>query len=144
MNKLNRALGPANAGARAMLLVTLMLLSSLGPILSAPNASAHEGGNSTIWPKEGVEDTGWVLLNATSCGSDLQIEFLVQHGCVAVLCELLSHPNMLVMAVEGLEKLLQVGDEAACRASGVSKTTDPRCGPNSHAALMDLEKLIAT
>ncbi len=83
----------------------------------------------------------WVLLNATSCGSDLQIEFLVQHGCVAVLCELLSHPNMLVMAVEGLEKLLQVGDEAACRASGVSKTTDPRCGPNSHAALMDLEKL---
>ena len=83
----------------------------------------------------------WVLLNATSCGSEQQIEYLVQHGCVSVLCDLLSHQNMLVMAVEGLEKLLQVGDDVACRAAHVSATTDPKCGPNTHAALMDLEKL---
>lgn len=69
MNKLNRAVGPANTGARALLLVTVMLLSSLGPILSAPLASAHEGGNSTLWPKEGVEDTGWMLLNATGANA---------------------------------------------------------------------------
>jgi len=68
MNNLNRALGPASAGARALLLVTVMLLASLGPILSSPLVSAHDTGNSTIWPKEGSEDTGWVLLNAT--GSD--------------------------------------------------------------------------
>ena len=67
-------------------------------------------------------------------GSDLQIEFLVQHGCVAVLCELLSHPNMLIMAVEGLEKLLQVGDERACRLANCKKITDPNCGPNVHAS----------
>tara|TARA_B110000091_G_scaffold212647_1_gene259818 strand:+ start:558 stop:965 length:408 start_codon:yes stop_codon:yes gene_type:complete len=67
-------------------------------------------------------------------GSDLQIEFLVQHGCVAVLCELLSHPNMLVMAMEGLEKLLQVGDERACRLANCKTITDPNCGPNLHAS----------
>jgi importin subunit alpha-6/7 len=83
----------------------------------------------------------WVLLNATSCGSDQQIEFLVEHGCVGVLCDLLSHPNMLIMAVEGLEKLLLVGDEAACRLAKVKKTDDPMCGPNMHASKMDLHKL---
>jgi hypothetical protein len=41
-----------------------MLLSSLGPILS-PSVSAHNTPNTTIWPKEGSEDTGWVLLNST-------------------------------------------------------------------------------
>ena len=76
----------------------------------------------------------WVLLNATSCGSDQQIEFLVEHGCVGVLCDLLSHPNMLIMAVEGLEKLLQVGNETACRLSNCKQITDANCGPNLHAS----------
>ena len=65
MDNLNRALGPANAGTRAILLVVIMLLSSIGPLLSAPLVSAHESGDGTIWPKAGSEDTGWVLLNAT-------------------------------------------------------------------------------
>ena len=65
MNNLNRAVGPAKSSARAMLLVTVMLLASLGPILSSPVVSAHEGVNSVTWPMEGSEDTGWVLLNAT-------------------------------------------------------------------------------
>ena len=65
MNKLNRAVGPAKSGARAVMLVTVMLLASLGPILSSPVVSAHDGINSVTWPMEGSEDTGWVLLNAT-------------------------------------------------------------------------------
>jgi len=69
MDNLNRALGPANAGTRAILLVVIMLLSSLGPLLSAPLVSAHESGGGTIWPKEGSEDTGWVLLNATGASA---------------------------------------------------------------------------
>ena len=96
--------------------------------------------SSTTDPDVKIEAC-WVLLNATSCGSDPQIEFLVEHGCVGVLCDLLSHPNMLVMAVEGLEKLLQVGDESACRSAGVNKITDDGCGPNPHASRMNLEKL---
>jgi len=54
----------------------------------------------------------WVLLNSTSCGSDSQIEFLVRQGCVAVLCNLLHDSSMVMMALEGLEKILQVGEES--------------------------------
>ena len=89
MNKLNRAVGPANTGARALLLVTVMLLASLGPILSAPLASAHEGGNSTLWPKEGVEDTGWMLLNATGAnainGSQATADWTMEFAPGAIL-----------------------------------------------------------
>ena len=89
MNNLNRAVGPASAGARAILLVTVMLLASLGPILSSPLVSAHDTGNSTIWPKEGSEDTGWVLLNATGAnainGSQATADWMLNFAPGAVL-----------------------------------------------------------
>ena len=69
MNGSLRPVGPAKSSARAVMLVTVMLLASLGPILTAPVASAHEGTNGTIWPMEGSEDTGWVLLNATGANA---------------------------------------------------------------------------
>jgi len=50
----------------------------------------------------------WVVLNATSCGSDSQIEILVEEGCVSVLGVLLSEANMVMMSLEGLERVLQV------------------------------------
>mmetsp|Transcript_12575 Transcript_12575/g.29450 ORF Transcript_12575/g.29450 Transcript_12575/m.29450 type:complete len:970 (+) Transcript_12575:233-3142(+) len=50
----------------------------------------------------------WVVLNATSCGSDAQIEVLVDEGCVAVLGILLTEASMVMMALEGLERVLQV------------------------------------
>ena len=60
----------------------------------------------------------WVVLNATSCGSDLQIEYLVQQGCVEILGELLGESSMVMMALEGLERILQVGDEEAKHLMG--------------------------
>merc|ERR1712232_1068078 len=50
----------------------------------------------------------WVVLNATSCGSDSQIEVLGDEGCVSVLGVLLSEASMVMMALEGLERVLQV------------------------------------
>ena len=50
----------------------------------------------------------WVVLNATSCGSDSQIEGLVDEGCVSVLGVLLEEASMVMMALEGLERVLQV------------------------------------
>ena len=69
MNNPNRAVGPAKAAYRASLLVLVMLMASMGPILTSPVVSAHEGNNTTIWPMSGSEDTGWVLLNATGADS---------------------------------------------------------------------------
>jgi hypothetical protein len=50
----------------------------------------------------------WAVLNATSCGSDSQIDVLVKEGCVSVLGVLLGEPSMVMMALEGLERVLQV------------------------------------
>ena len=50
----------------------------------------------------------WVVLNATSCGSDEQVEQLVADGCVNVLGVLLKEASMVMMALEGLERVLQV------------------------------------
>lgn len=52
----------------------------------------------------------WVLLNATSCGNENQIIQLVKWGCVEVLCSLLMDSSMVLMALEGIEKILQVGE----------------------------------
>lgn len=54
----------------------------------------------------------WVVLNATSCGSDSQIEVLVAEGCVAVLGVLLTEASMVMMALEGLERVLQVEESS--------------------------------
>mmetsp|Transcript_17259 Transcript_17259/g.22025 ORF Transcript_17259/g.22025 Transcript_17259/m.22025 type:complete len:837 (+) Transcript_17259:356-2866(+) len=77
----------------------------------------------------------WVLLNATSCGSDQQIEQLVRAGCVQVLCNLLRDTSMVMMALEGLEKILQVGEDIALK-------TRP-AGTNPHAILLDTKKIEA-
>ena len=68
----------------------------------------------------------WVVLNATSCGSDAQIEYLVNEGCVSIIKSLLSESSMIMMALEGLERILQVGDARA-------KSTQ---GPNPYARAM--------
>lgn len=62
----------------------------------------------------------WVVLNATSCGSDSQIEILVDEGCVSVLGVLLGEASMAMMALEGLERVLQVEEARECarRESG--------------------------
>jgi hypothetical protein len=69
----------------------------------------------------------WVVLNATSCGSDSQIEVLVKEGCVSVLGVLLSEQSMVMMALEGLERVLQVEEtrEATSKHKGAQSNTTP-------------------
>ena len=69
MTEYHRAVGPAKPGFRAVYLVIIMILASLGPILSSPTVTAHDGPNNQIWPMAGTENTGWVQLNATGANS---------------------------------------------------------------------------
>lgn len=64
--------------------------------------------NSEHTDQEVRSEACWVVLNATSCGSDQQIGVLVTEGCVSVLGLLLEETNMVAMALEGLERVLQV------------------------------------
>lgn len=58
----------------------------------------------------------------------------MKQGCVAVLGELLSETSMVMMALEGLERILQVGDEEAKRI----------IGPNPYAALLSTSRIEVT
>lgn len=64
-------------------------------------------------------EASWVILNASSCGNDSQIEFLIKEGCVRVLVNLLEESSMVVMALEGIERVLQT--EEAQEISAVEK-----------------------
>ena len=64
--------------------------------------------NEKVTDQEVRSEACWVVLNATSCGSDQQIEILVAEGCVSVLGLLLEETSMVTMALEGLERVLQV------------------------------------
>jgi importin subunit alpha-6/7 len=59
------------------------------------------------------EEAAWAISNATSGGNGQQIKFLVQQGCIRPLCDLLSvnDPNIVTIALEGLENILKVGEE---------------------------------
>ena len=50
-------------------MVALMLLMSLGPLLTTPSVSAHAEPSGVTWPLQGSNDTGWVQLDAT--GADM-------------------------------------------------------------------------
>ncbi|KAL3795165.1 hypothetical protein ACHAW5_009179 [Stephanodiscus triporus] len=63
--------------------------------------------NNELTDKEVRSEACWVVLNATSCGNDEQISILIQQGCVSVLGVLLTEANMVMMALEGIERVLQ-------------------------------------
>lgn len=49
---------------RALSMVLLMVLMSMGPLLTTPVVSAHAEPSGVTWPLEGSNDTGWVMLDA--------------------------------------------------------------------------------
>jgi len=73
---------------------------------------ADAGGDSGV-----RTEACWVLLNALTCGSEGQLEVLVRAGAVRALCALLSDPGMLSVAVDGLDKVLQVGERLSAAAA---------------------------
>ncbi len=50
----------------------------------------------------------WVVLNCTSCGDDEQLQYMVRSGAVSVLYALLADSGMVLMALEGLERVLRL------------------------------------
>ena len=81
--------------------------------------------NDPSTDKEVRSEACWVVLNATSCGNDSQIRRLIGEGCVGVLGVLLGESNMVMMALEGLERVLQseearAADDDARRAAAAA------------------------
>lgn len=59
------------------------------------------------------KEAAWAISNATSGGNAEQIKFLVSHGCIRPLCDLLgvADSKIVTIALEGLENILKVGEQ---------------------------------
>eukprot|EP00096_Caligus_rogercresseyi_P011231 TRINITY_DN4355_c0_g1_i1.p1 TRINITY_DN4355_c0_g1~~TRINITY_DN4355_c0_g1_i1.p1 ORF type:complete len:541 (+),score=171.40 TRINITY_DN4355_c0_g1_i1:2-1624(+) len=67
-------------------------------------------------------EAAWSITNAVSGGSQEQIAYLVEKGCIPPMCHLLSVYDMktLKVSLDGLEKILQFGDQLKQREGFVS------------------------
>eukprot|EP00294_Goniomonas_avonlea_P003313 CAMPEP_0114560658 /NCGR_PEP_ID=MMETSP0114-20121206/11575_1 /TAXON_ID=31324 /ORGANISM="Goniomonas sp, Strain m" /LENGTH=478 /DNA_ID=CAMNT_0001746215 /DNA_START=9 /DNA_END=1445 /DNA_ORIENTATION=+ len=60
------------------------------------------------------KEAAWAISNATAGGTDQQILYLVEQGCVEPLCNLLksSDARCVLVALEGLENILRVSKQS--------------------------------
>jgi len=80
-------------------------------IVALATSGHNKGGDSSLRVDAEVRsEASWVILNASSCGSDAQIEQLVDYGSIVVLNGLLPDPSMRLMALEGIERILALGE----------------------------------
>lgn len=60
-------------------------------------------------------------------GVTFQIEYLVSQGCVQILSDLLGESSMVMMALEGIERVLSVGDLRVVRNAIASHSHSHGC-----------------
>jgi importin subunit alpha-6/7 len=62
------------------------------------------------------KEAAWAISNATSGGTQQQIQYLVRCGCIKPLCDLLvcSDVRIVTVALEGLENILKVELYSSC------------------------------
>lgn len=61
------------------------------------------------------KEAAWAISNATSGGRDEQIHFLAQNNAIEPLCSMFNcpDPKMIVVAMEGVENILRVGQRTS-------------------------------
>jgi len=94
--------------------------------------------NSSVFPKliellqssefDIQKEAAWAVSNATSGGTQDQILYLVQSGAIPPLCQLLlvHDAKVITVALEGLENILRVGNQANVLEKFVDIVSD--CG----------------
>jgi hypothetical protein len=71
------------------------------------------------------KEAAWAISNATSGGSPDQLRYLIHQGAVRPLCDLLdlSDARIILVALEGLDNLLRVGEKDA-QTTGVNQVAE--------------------
>ncbi|CAM9310343.1 unnamed protein product, partial [Phaeothamnion confervicola] len=72
--------------------------------IACPAAPPKTAGSTVV-----RAEAAWTVLNAATCGTNAQIAQLVGTGLVGVLLALLDVESMSMMALEAVERVLQVG-----------------------------------
>ncbi len=83
------------AAAALSLSLALALSDMIALLLWLLLRQIFQLANSPDTDLEVRSEAHWVVLNATSCGSDTQIEYLVLQGCVPILSDLLGENSMV-------------------------------------------------
>jgi importin subunit alpha-1 len=68
------------------------------------------------------KEAAWAVANAASGGSQEQIRFLVQQGCIQPLCNLLTvlDNRIVLVALNGLEHILKSGHQDSQSNNGIN------------------------
>ncbi|KAL1505507.1 hypothetical protein ABEB36_005057 [Hypothenemus hampei] len=68
------------------------------------------------------KEAAWAITNATSGGTPDQIRYLVNHGCIGPLCDLLTvmDTKIIQVALNGLENILRLGEQEAKAHNGAN------------------------
>ncbi|XP_076910953.1 importin subunit alpha-like isoform X2 [Bidens hawaiensis] len=77
------------------------------------------------------KEAAWAISNATSGGTNEQIKYMVDQGCIEPLCDLLmcADPRIVVISLEGIDSILKVGE--------MEKHAGNNRGVNVYAELVD-------
>lgn len=69
------------------------------------------------------KEAAWAISNATSGGTPEQIKFLVHANAIPALCDLFtcSNARVVMVALEGIENILNVGKAQAEKGNGVNR-----------------------
>ena len=105
MNGKFRVASPVSGAKKALLLTLLMVITSLSPLMTVNPVSAHENGNSTVWEKQGSNDTGWVQLDAIGADPTIGMSANANWGLEFAPGALLSNVTMEVR-VNGSDGML--------------------------------------
>ena len=105
MNSVVSAAEVLSKARKAFVLTTLMVITSLSPLLIVAPVSAHLTDNGTIWPKQASNDTGWVQLDAVGADPILGLQASANWGLEFAPGASLSNVTMEVR-VNGSDGLL--------------------------------------
>lgn len=78
------------------------------------------------------KEAAWAISNVTSGGTEDQIRYIVSQGALSALCALLEldESKLLLVALEGIENILNLGKKDAAKHGGDNKFADllEECG----------------
>ncbi|XP_050664393.1 importin subunit alpha-5 [Leptidea sinapis] len=89
------------------------------------------------------KEAAWAITNATSGGTHVQINYLVEQGCIPPLCDLLTltDAKTVQVALNGLENILKAGQQNDSRANPYSKLIEECFGLDKIEFLQSHENL---
>eukprot|EP00010_Vexillifera_abyssalis_P004360 CAMPEP_0201552508 /NCGR_PEP_ID=MMETSP0173_2-20130828/16758_1 /ASSEMBLY_ACC=CAM_ASM_000268 /TAXON_ID=218659 /ORGANISM="Vexillifera sp., Strain DIVA3 564/2" /LENGTH=516 /DNA_ID=CAMNT_0047963007 /DNA_START=69 /DNA_END=1616 /DNA_ORIENTATION=- len=87
------------------------------------------------------KEAAWAISNASSGGSDAQIHYLAQAGCIPPLCQILSlqDQNIIVVGLDALTNILRVGENLAQQTGSSNKYADNMVSTGAVDVIEDLQ-----